>query len=48
MFNLTLDKDSRKFWAAAKKNKLLIQRTINSNKFFLYSRGHGGAIAEDD
>tara|TARA_B100000963_G_C22631815_1_gene675316 strand:+ start:2922 stop:3317 length:396 start_codon:yes stop_codon:yes gene_type:complete len=48
MFNLTLDKDSRKFWAAAKKNKLLIQRTINSNKFFLYSRGHSGAIAEDD
>ena len=47
MFNLKIDNDSRIFWEGAKKGKLMLQKCVKSNNFFLYSRGHFGGSAED-
>ena len=38
MFNLLKDIDSYQFWEGAKQNKLLIQQSTKSKKYFLYSR----------
>ncbi len=37
-FNLILDAESKPYWDAAKKKKLLIQRCMDTGKCFLYSR----------
>ena len=47
MFNLLLDIDSFKFWEGAKKNKLFIQKSTISKKFFLYSRSFSGVAADE-
>ena len=47
MFNLQLDIDSIKFWEGAKKNKLLIQKSTISKKYFLYSRSFSGVTADE-
>ncbi|RPH05224.1 MAG: hypothetical protein CBC53_005205 [Alphaproteobacteria bacterium TMED93] len=47
MFNLLLDIDSFKFWEGAKKNKLLIQKSTISKKYFLYSRSFSGVAADE-
>ena len=47
MFNLQLDIDSIKFWEGAKKNKLLIQKSTTSKKYFLYSRSFSGVAADE-
>ena len=47
MFNLIKDIDSQEFWKGAKENKLLIQKSINSKKFFLYSRSFSGIAANE-
>ena len=48
MFNLKIDKDSRKFWEGAKQNKLMIQKSKKSGLCFLYSIGHSNISAEED
>lgn len=48
MFNLQMDNDSKGFWEGAKKGKLMIQKCLKTNNFFLYSRAHFGGSAEDD
>ena len=48
MFNLHIDKDSIEFWEGAKKGKLMVQKCLKTNNFFLYSRGHFNGSAEDD
>ena len=47
MFNLLLDIDSFQFWESAKKNKLLIQKSTISKKYFLYSRSFSGVAADE-
>ena len=47
MFNLQIDIDSLKFWEGAKKNKLLIQKSTTSKKYFLYSRSFSGVTADE-
>ncbi len=42
MFNLLKDIDSFEFWEGAKNNRLMIQKTEISKKFFLYSRAFSG------
>ena len=48
MFNLSIDSDSKEFWNGAKKGKLMIQKCLKSNNFFLYSRAHIKSVAEDN
>ena len=48
MFNLKIDKDSRKFWEGARKNKLMIQRSMKTGLYFLYSIGHSNISADED
>ncbi len=47
MFNLLRDIDSIEFWEGAKINKLMIQKSKNSKKFFLYSRAFSGVSANE-
>ena len=47
MFNLIKDIDSYEFWEGAKKNKLLIQKSTISKKYFLYSRAFSGVAADE-
>ena len=47
MFNLIKDIDSYEFWKGAKENRLLIQKSTLSNKFFLYSRSYSGVSANE-
>ena len=47
MFNLLKDIDSYEFWEGAKKNKLLLQKSIKSKKYFLYSRAFSGVAADE-
>ena len=47
MFSLIKDIDSYEFWKGAKENKLLIQKSITSKKFFLYSRSFSGIQANE-
>ena len=47
MFNLIKDIDSYEFWEGAKKNKLLIQQSTISKKYFLYSRAFSGVAADE-
>lgn len=47
LINLLKDIDSYKFWEAAKKHKLLIQRSKLSKKYFLYSRAFSGVSADE-
>ena len=47
MFNLMIDKDSKVFWDGAKKNKLMIQRSKLTGKYFLYSLGHSNISADE-
>lgn len=48
MFNLSIDSDSKEFWNGAKKGKLMIQKCLRSNNFFLYSRAHIKSSADED
>ena len=48
MFNLVIDKDSKEFWEGARKNKLMIKKSLKSKKYFLYSLGHSGISASED
>ena len=34
----TIDPDSKTYWEAAKSNKLMIQHSIDTNEYFLYSK----------
>ena len=47
MFNLLKDIDSIEFWEGAKINKLMIQQSKISKKFFLYSRAYSGVSADE-
>ena len=47
MFNLLKDIDSYKFWEGAKHNKLFIQKSTISKKYFLYSRSFSGVSADE-
>ena len=47
MFNLLKDIDSYEFWEGAKQNKLLIQQSTKSKKYFLYSRSFSGVEADE-
>ena len=47
MFNLIIDKDSRKFWEGAKENKLMLQRSKRNGVYFFYSIGHSNVSAND-
>ena len=47
MFKLLRDIDSIEFWEGAKINKLMIQKSKNSKKFFLYSRAFSGVSANE-
>ena len=47
MFNLLKDIDSYEFWEGAKKNKLLIQQSTVSKKYFFYSRSFSGVAADE-
>ena len=48
MFNLLKDIDSIEFWEGAKNNKLMIQKSKISTKYFLYSRAFSGVSASED
>ena len=48
MFNLMIDKDSKVFWDGAKENKLMIQKSKLTGKYFLYSLGHSNISAAED
>ena len=47
MFNLLIDIDSYQFWEGAKQNKLFIQKSTISKKYFFYSRSFSGVEANE-
>tara|TARA_B100000161_G_C33442993_1_gene365544 strand:+ start:89 stop:484 length:396 start_codon:yes stop_codon:yes gene_type:complete len=47
MFSLLKDIDSIEFWEGAKDNKLMIQKSKISKKYFLYSRAFSGVSASE-
>ena len=47
MFNLLKDIDSYQFWEGAKQNKLFIQKSTKSKKYFFYSRSFSGVEANE-
>ena len=47
MFNLLKDIDSYQFWEGAKQNKLFIQQSTKSKKYFFYSRSFSGVEADE-
>ena len=47
MFNLTYDIDSIVFWQQAKKNKLMIKKSKETNQYFLYSLAHSNISASE-
>ena len=47
MFNLFKDIDSYQFWEGAKQNKLFIQKSTISKKYFFYSRSFSGVEANE-
>ena len=47
MFNLLKDIDSYQFWEGAKQNKLFIQKSTISKKYFFYSRSFSGVEANE-
>ena len=47
MFNLLKDIDSYQFWEGAKQNKLFIQQSTKSKKYFFYSRSFSGVEANE-
>ena len=47
MFNLLKDVDSNEFWEGAKQNKLFIQKSTKSEKYFFYSRSFSGVEADE-
>ena len=47
MFNLLKDIDSYQFWEGAKQNKLFIQKSTKSKKYFFYSRSFSGVEADE-